>query len=75
MIAAPIDTNNKTNVKSISACDLTKNLTMNVKVANVDQLKARIWIGTKLIILAARIMGCGIEIDTESKANNKIKKK
>jgi len=48
---------------------ITKNVTMHVEVIGVRALRVRIWLAAKLIRLAARIAGVGIEfkgIDTDA---------
>jgi len=45
---------------------LSKDTTMNVNITYAvtltRQLKFRVWLATRLMILAAKILGCGIEI-------------
>ena len=36
---------------------------MHVRLTGVRTLKVRLWLGKSLIILAARVMGCRVEIE------------
>lgn len=45
---------------------LNKNITLIVNVKTSRQFLVRKWIAGQLIKLAARILGCGIEINTEN---------
>ena len=47
----------------IHAPDLMRRMTLNVKVTGKGVLAIRLWVGTRLILLAAHVMGCGIEIE------------
>ena len=42
---------------------LPSELMMHVNVRLTKQLKVRMWLGKHLIIMAARVMGCGIRFD------------
>lgn len=38
-------------------------VTMNVTLTGVREWRIRLWLGVKLITLAARVIGCGIVVD------------
>lgn len=42
---------------------LMNQLTLKVRITGIKILKARFWIGRKIILLAAWILGCGIKIE------------
>ena len=48
---------------SIDATKLTEQLTLVVTIKNIRELRLRLWIGEKLIRLAARIMNMNIELE------------
>jgi len=39
-----------------------RHVTMTVNVTHVTALKVRVWFGLALIRLAARVIGCGVEV-------------
>ena len=47
--------------------DMMQRVTLHVTVTGQRRVAIRVWLGSKLILLAARIMGCGIEITTDTK--------
>ena len=52
--------------KKLDARKIMANMTMTLTLKKVKELKFRIWVGTKLIMLAARIMGMGtLEVNAE----------
>lgn len=46
---------------------LTKNTTLTVKIKTTRQLKVRVVLAMFLLRMAARTLGCGIEITTDEK--------
>jgi hypothetical protein len=50
-------------VARINVNKLTRHITLQVKFVGVNENKVRIKIGTMLIKLATRIIGCGLVID------------
>lgn len=46
----------------IPARKIMSELTLTVNLSGVRAMRARIWIGKQFLRLAARIIGCGIEI-------------
>ncbi len=52
--------------RRLSATSVMPRAKLIVVITGINTLKVRLWIGTKLIVLAARFMGCGIEITTEA---------
>ena len=48
---------------SIPIKKLTDNFTMIVTFHETKEWKIRKWIAEKLIVLAARVLGCGIEFE------------
>lgn len=43
-----------------------RGVTIDVAVTGVKRTRIRIWLGCKLMLLAAFIMGCNIEVDIGS---------
>lgn len=43
---------------------LMKQISIKAVVTGARQVRFRIWLGTKVMLLAAWIIGCSIEIDT-----------
>jgi hypothetical protein len=39
--------------------------TVTLRVTGMPMLGFRVWLGKKLLSLAARVIGCGIKIETE----------
>jgi hypothetical protein len=39
--------------------------TLRVRVVRVREHRARMWVAVRLIRLAARVLGCGVEVRTE----------
>lgn len=37
--------------------------TLTVKLKGVRTLRFRIWLGTKLVVLAALVMGCNVDVE------------
>ncbi|CDO35000.1 hypothetical protein [Novosphingobium sp. KN65.2] len=48
----------------ISMPKLMKQISIKAVVTGARQVRFRIWLGTKVMLLAAWIIGCSIEIDT-----------
>lgn len=46
--------------------DLTRKLTLNLKVTGVKRAQLRSCIGRKLLFLAARVMGCNVDVEVRS---------
>jgi hypothetical protein len=51
----------------IKAGSVMRNVIMRVSVNGVRTFRLRLWLGVQLIRLAAVAMGCGIQVDYESK--------
>jgi hypothetical protein len=47
----------------VSMPALMRQSTLQAVVTGVRRTKIRIWLGSKLLVLAAAVMGCGIEVD------------
>lgn len=50
----------------INAHGLLRHTTMKVRIVGLRTFKARIWLGTKLFVLGAWVLGCGVNVETES---------
>lgn len=46
----------------IDAAELVRNVTLCVKVTGARRARFRLWIGGKVLLLAAYVMGCNIEV-------------
>ena len=46
--------------------NVTKNLTLTLTLTGVRSWQARVWVGTQLIRLAARVMGVGFRVETDT---------
>lgn len=53
----------------IPVSSLMSNITMHVHITGMSTFKARIWIAQRLIGLAGRVLGCGVEV-TSSISNH-----
>jgi hypothetical protein len=47
---------------NIKAVDAMRDMTITVRITGMKELRLRLWIGVRLVRLAARIMGMGIEV-------------
>lgn len=47
----------------VSASHAMSNHTLSVKVTGLQVMKARLWLGMRLLRLAAAVIGCKIEIE------------
>jgi hypothetical protein len=47
----------------IPVSSVTNRLTVNIEVTGLRVWRVRLWLGTHLIGLAARVMGCNIHVD------------
>lgn len=47
---------------AISMQEAVRAMTLTVEVTGVRAARARLWLGLKLLKLAARVIGCGIDI-------------
>lgn len=47
----------------ISMPRMMRRVTIEAKVIGVRRTKFRIWLGCKIIILAAAVMGCNVEVE------------
>lgn len=47
--------------------DVMSGLTMQVRITGMAIMKLRLWLGLQTLKLAARIMGCGIEISLDDR--------
>jgi hypothetical protein len=48
---------------TVSISKFNKNVTLNVTVRTTKQFRLRVWLGTRLIMLAGWIMGCNIFVE------------
>ncbi len=48
----------------VNAGELMHHTTMHIRITGVRTFRARIWLGVRLISLAARIMGMGVQVET-----------
>jgi hypothetical protein len=51
----------------LSRTAVMRHVTMRVRFTDVHTWPIRLWVGTHLIRLAARCIGCGIEIVTDAR--------
>ena len=49
--------------EKIKASELTKYLSIEIKITGIKILAARLWMGTQLFKLGARIIGCSVRVD------------
>lgn len=47
----------------ISAPSIMRQITLDVKVTGVAVANLRIWLGCKVMMIAAVVMGCSIKVD------------
>lgn len=47
----------------ISMPRMTRQITIEAVVTGVRRTKLRVWLGCKLMMLAAAVMGCNVEVD------------
>jgi hypothetical protein len=45
--------------------DLTKGLTLQLVLTGVWRMRFRLWLGTKLLRLAAAVIGCKVEVEVK----------
>lgn len=45
---------------------LMHHITLNVQVTGQTTWRIRQWLGIKLLVLAARVMGCNLQVDTHA---------
>lgn len=50
----------------VSLPKIMRGVTLEVVVIGVKRTQVRIWLGCKIMILAAMIMGCTIKVEMES---------
>lgn len=48
---------------NVRAASILRDVTLHVKLKGLRVLRMRIWLGTKLVMLAALVMGCNIDIE------------
>ena len=60
----------RTNGK-IRATDAMHSVTLHIAVVGVRELRVRLWIGLRLLRLAAWIMNCRINVVSEDKPNER----
>jgi hypothetical protein len=60
--------NGSINNITVPASQLVGDVTMMINVSGVRAAQVRLWIGLRLIRLAARIIGCRLEVDGEVKS-------
>lgn len=56
-------------IAKVSAMDIMKDMTLEVKVYRVRELRIRLWLATRLVLLAAWIAGCGVQITEVNNAD------
>lgn len=44
---------------------LMRRITIQAKITGVKRTKLRVWFGCKIMMLAAAVMGCNIEVNIE----------
>lgn len=49
-------------VVKIQAASLTKTLKVRIVLSGMQMLQVRFWLGSVLLRLGARVLGCGVEI-------------
>lgn len=47
----------------VDAVDMMRRATMHVRIKRDRELAWRLWLGTRLIMLAALVMNCNIEVE------------
>lgn len=50
---------------TMPAARMAENITVNVTVTGLKVFRARWWVARWLLVLAARIAGCGIHVDVQ----------
>ena len=50
---------------SVNVNQVMRNVTMTITLRGVKTFKFRLWLGGKLLALAGRVIGCGIQIENE----------
>ncbi|AHE56013.1 hypothetical protein [Sphingomonas sanxanigenens] len=47
----------------VNPADAMRGLTLTTKLTGMKRLAVRIWIGTRILMLAAMVFGCRVEVD------------
>jgi hypothetical protein len=50
---------------NVNASDVMKRLTLEVNITGVRVLRARLWLGMRLMRLAVWVMGCDLDMKVE----------
>jgi hypothetical protein len=56
-------------VYEIPMAQVMERVQLTFRLTEIKRFQVRIWIGTKLLLLAALVMGCGIEVINEDKSD------
>ena len=51
-------------LRPVKVSDALREITLEVKIVGFRSWRIRLWIGTRLLQLAAWVIGCGIKIET-----------
>ncbi len=51
---------------SVNAQEAAQRITLHVRIHGVQTLRLRTWLGTHIIRLGARVIGCGIVIEQDA---------
>ena len=52
---------------SINANQMASSLTLKIRIEGLKLFRFRVWLGSKVLILGAAIIGCGIQIHDQKK--------
>jgi hypothetical protein len=52
-----------TTIAKLPISDTARDLTISVQISGAKTFRVRLWLGAKLIHLAARVIGCKCEIE------------
>lgn len=52
-------------IAQVDMAEVMSGLTMQVQVTGVRMLRVRLWLGLRVLKLAAMIMGCGIAVSLD----------
>jgi hypothetical protein len=46
--------------QQVKATDIARDMTLDIEITGLSVWRVRVWIGMRLIALAAKVMGCSI---------------
>lgn len=58
-------------IVDINASDVMKTVTLEARVIGLKRMRLRLWLGLRLLVLAAAVIGCALEFELREGGSEK----